>query len=105
MYPVSRVSTLPKKGDLSLIANWRFINVIEVASKVLSKVMVSRLLTVFEDPDIGMDEQCGFRQNRGTIDGLFNTMMALQKRKEHDVDTWALFIDLVKAFDTVGTAL
>ncbi len=28
--------------------------------------------------------------------------MALQKRKEHNLETWALFIDLVKAFDTVS---
>ena len=27
--------------------------------------------------------------------------MGLQKRKEHNTETWALFIDLVKAFDTV----
>ena len=27
--------------------------------------------------------------------------MGLQKRKEHNLETWALFIDLVKAFDTV----
>ena len=28
--------------------------------------------------------------------------MALQKRKEHNLATWALFIDLVKAFDSVS---
>jgi hypothetical protein len=29
-------------------------------------------------------------------------MLALQKRKEHNMDTWVLFIDLVKAFDSVS---
>ena len=28
--------------------------------------------------------------------------VALQKLKEHNLETWALFIDLVKAFDTVS---
>jgi hypothetical protein len=47
-----------------------------------------------------MDEQSGFRANRGTIDSLFTTSIALQKRKEHNLETWILFVDLVKAFDT-----
>ena len=49
----------------------------------------------------GMDEQAGFRALRGTIDGLFATSVGLQKRKEHNLETWVLFVDLLKAFDTV----
>ena len=48
-----------------------------------------------------MEAQTGFRDQRGTIDGLFTTFMSLHKRREHGLETWALFIDLVKAFDTV----
>ena len=48
-----------------------------------------------------MEAQMGFRDQRGTIDGLFTTFMSLHKRREHGLETWALFIDLVKAFDTV----
>ena len=50
----------------------------------------------------GMEEQAGFRQLRGTIDGMFAASMGLQKRMEHNLETWALFIDLVKAFDSVS---
>jgi hypothetical protein len=49
----------------------------------------------------GMDEQSGFRASRGTIDSLITTSIGLQKRKENDFDTWVLFVDLVKAFDTL----
>ena len=35
------------------------------------------------------------------IDGLFATFVGLSKRKEHGLESWALFIDLVKAFDTI----
>jgi hypothetical protein len=48
-----------------------------------------------------MDEQSGFRANRGTIDSLFTTSIGPQKRKEHDLETLVLFVDLLKAFDTV----
>ena len=50
----------------------------------------------------GLEAQTGFRGKRGTIDGLFSLCVALQKRKEHNLATWGLFIDLVKAFDTVS---
>jgi len=50
---------------------------------------------------IGMESQVGFRWDRGTIDGLFTTYLGLSKRKEHGLETWALFIDLMKAFDLV----
>jgi hypothetical protein len=49
----------------------------------------------------GFGAQVGFRWDRGTIDGLFTAFVGLSKRKEHGLETWALFIDLVKAFDTV----
>jgi hypothetical protein len=43
----------------------------------------NRFQTVMEEE--GMDEQSGFRANRGTIDSLFTTSIGLQKRKEHNL--------------------
>ena len=40
-------------------------------------------------------------RQRGCCDGIFTVKMALQKRHEHGLSTWAVFIDLVKAFDSV----
>ncbi len=51
--------------------------------------------------EFGMDSQTGFRPDRVTIDNLFTTSVGLHKRTEHGLETWALFIGLVKAFDTV----
>jgi hypothetical protein len=48
-----------------------------------------------------MDEQSGYRANRGTIDGLFRTRKGLHKRKEQNLDSWISFVDLVKAFDSL----
>ena len=48
-----------------------------------------------------VDPQKGFGSDRGTIDGLFTRFVVLHKRKEHGLETWALFIVLVKAVDTV----
>jgi hypothetical protein len=49
----------------------------------------------------GFEAQVGFRWDRDTIDGLFATIAGLSERKKHGLETWALFIDLAKAFGTV----
>jgi hypothetical protein len=88
-----------KKGDLSFCKNWRGICLPDVCSKLLSSMLVRRLQIVMKE--FGMDAQTGFRPDRGTTDGLFTTFVGLHKRKEHGLETWVLFIDLVKTFDTV----
>ena len=84
----ARLKLLPKKGDLALCKNWRAICLLDVASKVFSTVLVARIQRVMEEE--GLESQTGF----------FATTMGLRKRKEHCLETYALFIDLVKAFDT-----
>lgn len=96
----AKMILLPKKGDLSEPKNWRGICLLDVASKILSTILDARMTIVQRDN--GLEEQTGFRPNRGTTDGSFNLIQALLKRKEHGLDTWVLFIDLVKAFDSVN---
>ena len=98
-WKISRMKLLPKKGDLSLCKNWRAICLLDVASKVLSSIVAARTQSV--QLTQGMEEQAGFRPDRSTIDALFSVGIGLNKRKEHGLETWALYIDLVKAFDSV----
>ena len=48
-----------------------------------------------------MEEQTSFMPHRGTTDSIFSLKILLQKRKEHGLSTWVVFIDLVKACDSV----
>ena len=98
----AKLVLLPKKGDLGQPKNWRGICLLDIASKLLSCVMVERLKEVMEEN--GPENQCGFRPERGTIDGTFNLLMALRKRQEHNLETYVSFVDLVKAFDSVPRA-
>jgi len=52
--------------------------------------------------DEGMEEQCGSLNLKGCQDALFSLKTALQTRREHGLSTHVLFVDLVKAFDTVN---
>jgi hypothetical protein len=60
--------------------------------------MANRIQEQILEPE-GLEEQHGFVRQRGCCDGIFTVKMALQKRHEHGLSTWGVFIDLVKAFD------
>jgi hypothetical protein len=94
---------LPKKGDLSQPGNHRGIMLLEVAYKIVAKLALQRLDPIKEGLD--HESQCGFRRNRGCMDGLFTVKSLVRKRKEHGIQTWLLMLGLVKAFDKVPREL
>ena len=90
---------LPKKGDLANPNNWRGINLLDVTSKVISIVITSRLQSALNIE--GIPTQFGSTPKTGCPDGSFSIRSILQTRKEHDLESWLVFVDLVKAFDTI----
>jgi hypothetical protein len=100
---VGRLRMLPKKGDHTCPSNWRPIMLLEAVVKLAGAIVSDRLMVILETE--GLEEQCGFMRSRGTSDGGFVLKVALQKRREHGLDTLALFVDLVKAFDSIDRHL
>ena len=94
-----RLNILPKKGDLKNVNNYRGIMLLETFYKIAANILHARLLPIAENID--QEPQCGFRPVRSCMDAIFALRLALKKRKEHDLESWVLFIDLVKAFDRV----
>ena len=90
---------IPKKGDLSQPGNYRGIMLLEVAYKIIAKIVHSRLVPIAEKLD--HESQSGFRPRRGCVDVVFTAKLAMKKRREHCNETWIIFLDLVKAFDRV----
>ena len=72
---------------------------LETAYKIIANIIRSRLIPISESID--HESQCGFRPGRSTIDSIFSLKAVLKKRKEHGLETYVLFLDLVKAFDKV----
>jgi len=58
----ARLKLLPKKGDLTQCKNWRGICLLDVASKVLSSILVQRMQTVLKE--LGLEMQTGFTPDR-----------------------------------------
>ena len=99
----AKLSILFKKGDTKEINNHWGICLLNVCSKIISALIGSRLQ---ETPrKHGCDEQNGFLNKKGCIDGSFCLRNCLHARKSIGHETWVLFIALVIAFDTVNRKL
>ena len=75
---------------------------------VMAKVMMASIIQSRLDRVLraeGVEYQHGFRGGRGCSDGIFALKMALLKRREHGLGSWVLFVDLVKAFNSVDRSL
>ena len=66
----SLVITLPNKGTLQQCQNYRTINLISLSSKVMLKIILSRLKPQAEE--IIAEEQAEFRARRSTTEQIFN---------------------------------
>ena len=98
-WEIGLLKILAKKGDLSDPGNYRGIMLLETAYKIIAIILHDRLRPIQEG--LKMEPQCGFCSGRGCTDCTFTVKIALKKRREHGLETWVLFLDLVKAFDRV----
>ena len=90
---------VPKQGDLSVCDNWRRISLPDVIGKVVACILQERLQEVVEEQVT--DSQCYLRKGRGRVDMLFCARQLVEKAYEHNSNTFLLFIDLHKAYDSI----
>ena len=70
-------------------------------SKMYGSILNSRLITYLENNEIIVDEQNGFRRNRSCVDHVFVLNSILKNRLNQSLHTFAAFLDLKKAFDSI----
>ena len=87
---------IPKKGNAKECSNYRTIALISHASKVIFKILQTRLQQYvnYELPDV----QAGFRKGRGTRDQIANICWIIKKAREFQKNIYFCFIDYAKAF-------
>ena len=92
---------IPKKGSAKKCSNYRTIELISHASKIMLKIFQVRLQQYVncELPDV-QDVQAGFRESRGTRDQIANSHWIIEKAREFQKNVYC-FIDYAKAFDCV----
>ena len=89
----------PKEGNAKECSNYHTIGLISHASKVIFKVLQTRLQQYVnqELPDV----QAGFRKGRRTKDRIANICWIIEKTRESQKNIYLWFMDYAKAFDCV----
>ena len=98
----ARVAPIHKSGDAKNPENYRPISVLPIFSKILERLIHTQLSKHLETNNLLTDYQFGYRSKRSTK--LASTLLCDNIRSSIDQGNMvgAVFIDLTKAFDTVG---
>jgi hypothetical protein len=91
---------VPKKGDLHDLNFWRCINLMDMGAKVLSRILTERAYKLLDKNCV--KTQFGATPLVGCQDGNFVLKTLLHLRRQHNLQTFVAFIDLVKAYDTAN---
>jgi len=90
-----------KKGDPKNTNNYRGITLLSVVGKLTNKVIANRLISAAEEHELLHEAQNAFRPGRSTDDHIFTLSQLVRGRKNRNQRTYAFFLDLQKAYDTV----
>ena len=99
---VAVITPVYKGGDRSDPSNYRPISVLPSISKILEKLLNSRLIKYLSKHNILSPSQFGFRQGKSTEDAILSLTSTIVDRVDKGSKCLAVFLDLKKAFDTVS---
>jgi hypothetical protein len=92
-----------QRKDYSDPNNWRWICLAKILTKRQSMIIPNSLLLHLEM--VRLETHYGCVPGKGCTDAIYAIKTALQMRKQHGKNTWAVFVDLLKAFDTADHRL
>ena len=91
-----------KKGRRNNPSNYRGISVLSSLGKVLTGILITRIVRRIEEKFILSESQAGFRKDRSTVDHIFVLKTILDKFLTRKKGSFCcLFVDFSKAFDYV----
>jgi len=93
------LALLPKKGDLSLLKNWRPVSILTSDYKIIAKLLANRMKCVLGD--IIHQDQSYCIPGRTIHDNIFLIRDILDYSKLYEENIGFLFLDQEKAFDRV----
>jgi hypothetical protein len=94
------IKLIPKKGDISLLKNWRPISLLSNMYKIISRAINNRLSTVVNR--ICSRAQKGFNDSRFTQECLTNVLETIRHCNNNNISGAVVAVDMAKAFDTLS---
>lgn len=94
-----------KGGDRDDVSNYRPISILPSLSKILEKLINTRLIGYLETKYILSNSQFGFRVGKSTEDAVVSITSHIIDRVDNGKKCLAVFLDLKKAFDTVSVPI
>jgi hypothetical protein len=98
------IKALHKKGDPCMPTNYRPITLGSVIDKLYNSVLNARICAYLEEESMLHEAQQGFRPGRNAVDNIFMLTQCLSARMHAKQDTYLLFLDIEKAYDSVWRA-
>jgi len=99
---IARVVPIFKRGDATLVSNYRPISSLPILSKIFEKLMAKQLLSFVKSQGLLYRGQFGFREKSSTSDAILEFLDATVDAIDHKQSVIAVFLDFAKAFDTVS---
>lgn len=100
-WEIALVVPIPKKGDRSLMDNYRGISLMTTGLKIITTVLADRLQSMAERKKLLRREQAGFRCREECIGQATALYEILLRRQLANMTSYACFIDFCKAYDRV----
>ena len=100
-YKNANVTPSHKKGDLSLVSNYRPISLLNSAAKLFEKLVFKYLYNHLQDNNIISSLQSGFIPGDSTVNQLAYLYHMFTEALDVGKEVWTVFCDISKAFDRV----
>jgi hypothetical protein len=99
---IARITPIFKNGNVDDPKNYRPISVLPSFSKILERIIHTRLDTFFNKHNILHASQHGFRTNHNTTTAITDVLESVTSALDKKLLSIALFIDISKAFDSLN---
>ena len=98
----ARVTPIYKSGSNQTFENYRPISILPVISKIYEKCVHKQLMDYLESNHLLAPNQYGYRSKRSTELATAYFCDSIRRSMDDGKLTGAIFVDLSKAFDTIG---
>ena len=102
VFKLAKISPLFKKGDKFDAKNYRPVAVLPAMSKVVEKIVITRLKTHLEKNRLLADTQNAYREKRSVTTAMLQLHDEILKKQDENVDSACIFLDCSAAFDTIS---